>query len=151
MLFGAQKRGQNTPRMSLRIHFSLLYCPKMVPNGPKMAPQASLSTLGSCSGSLNRIWVFWGPKKGPKQTQNSTRAIFRAQTVQILKWGPKNPSKIAPNCPKWLPIVSTSPAGSYTLPQYMIKVLWDPKKGPKHTQNGPRMILRVPFFLLYRP
>ena len=87
MLFGAQKRGQNTPRMSLRVHFSLLYCPKMVPNGPKMAPQASLSTLGSCSGSLNRIWVFWGPKK----TQNSTRAIFRAQTVQILKWGPKNP------------------------------------------------------------
>ena len=151
MLFWAQKRGQNTPRMSLRVHFSLLYCPKMVPNGPKMAPQASLSTLGSCSGSLNRIWVFWGPKKGPKQTQNSTRAIFRAQTVQILKWGPKNPSKIAPNGPKWLPIVSTSPAGSYTLPQYMIKVLWDPKKGPKHTQNGPRKILRVPFFLLYRP
>ena len=85
-----------------------------------------------------------GPKKGPKQTQNSTRAIFRAQTVQILKWGPKNPSKIAPNGPKWLPIVSTSPVGSYTLPQYMIKVLWDPKKGPKHTQNSSRDPPRTP-------
>ena len=88
---GPKKGAKTHPEWVWGSIFPSCIAPKWSQMAPKWPPQASLSTLGSCSGSLNRIWVFWGPK----QTQNSTRAMFRAQTVQILKWGPKNLSKIA--------------------------------------------------------
>ena len=63
------------------LNFGLWNSPKIAPhlpkNGPKWPPKATPSTLGSYSWSLHRIWVLWGPKKGPKHTQNSSRMIFR--------------------------------------------------------------------------
>ena len=121
----------------------------MDPNGPPGHPHNTRVILWVTDQDL----APQGPQK-VANTDSEQQQINRAKTIKISKWDPVIPPKwpkMAPNCPKWPPTVSTSPAGSYKLPRYMISVIWGPKKGPKHTQNGPRLIFRSRFFHLVSP
>ena len=68
----------------------------MAPNGP---PQAALISLGSYSGSLNRIWLLRALKKWPEHTQNSTRSTGPKLSKSLI-----GASKMAPNGPQWPPM-----------------------------------------------
>ena len=65
----------------------LLYLLVCAQNGLKWHLWFSKSTTskpGLYSVSLYRIWDHWGPKKRPKQTQNSSRTFFRVTFSSCL-------------------------------------------------------------------
>ena len=91
----------------------------MAQNGPQWPPKATLSTLGSCTGSLCMIKAFRGLKKGQKSTQNGSRTIFRVQFFLLYR------PKMAQNGPQWPPKATLGTLQLYTGSLHRIWGHWD--------------------------
>ena len=76
-----QKRGQNRLRTAAKHFLGSTFSSCLSPKWPQIAhkwpPKQTTSKIGSYSVSLHNILDHWGPKRGQKKTQNSSRMFLR--------------------------------------------------------------------------